>query len=107
MHFLAYCQRKPECGQSQGKSSAGRTDVDPLKIKERYYKSLDNIKVLMELCDILHVYDNTNSKPVRIIRKHKEEVTVFPNEDWDEKALIHILYRGRAQRRKSVWHLSL
>ena len=69
----------------------GGHDVEPQKIRDRYIKSLANIKILMRLCDILHVYDNTNSKPVRIIRKHKEEVTVFPNDDWDESSLLALI----------------
>ena len=69
----------------------GGHDVDPQKIRERYRKSIANIKVLIEICDILHVYDNTNEKPVRIIRKHKDELTVFPNEDWSEDALLSLI----------------
>ena len=69
----------------------GGHDVDAQKIKERYKKSLLNIKVLMRICDILHVYDNTNEKPVRIVRKHKDQVTVFPNNDWSEKELLELI----------------
>ena len=46
------------------------------KVVSRYYKSLGNVEELLRLCDILHVYDNTE-EPVRIIRKHKEELTTF------------------------------
>lgn len=44
----------------------------------------------MEICDILHVYDNTY-KPVRIIRKHKNEISVFPNELWDEERILKLI----------------
>ena len=70
--------------------AAGGHDVDRRKIEERYYKSLDNIKRLMELCDILHVYDNT-VEPVRIIRKHKEDISIFPNELWPEERIIELI----------------
>lgn len=59
-------------------------------IIKRYYKSLANIKQLMELCDILHVYDNT-IEPVRIVRKHKGDISVFPNEFWTEEDLIALI----------------
>lgn len=59
-------------------------------IIKRYYKSLANIKQLMELCDILHVYDNT-IEPVRIVRKHKDDISVFPNEFWTEEDLIALI----------------
>ncbi len=42
-----------------------------IKVIERYYKSINNIKELLNICDIVHVYDNTKT-PERIIRKHKE-----------------------------------
>lgn len=44
----------------------------------------------MELCDILHVYDNT-VEPVRIIRKHKEDVSIFPNNLWTERMILELL----------------
>jgi len=44
----------------------------------------------METCDILHVYDNTE-EPVRIIRKHKEDISVFPNKYWTEEQLIEMI----------------
>ena len=69
---------------------AGGHDVDYNKIIERYYKSLGNIKRLMVLCDILHVYDNTE-EPVRIIRKHKEDISIFPNELWSEEKLLELI----------------
>lgn len=70
--------------------ASGGHDVDEKKIVERYYKSIDNIKVLFELCDILHVYDNTFS-PYRIIRKHKDEVTLYENEFWKEDEIKKLI----------------
>lgn len=68
----------------------GGHDVDESKIRSRYEKSLANIKKLMEMCDILHVYDNT-VEPVRIIRKHKDDISIFPNELWDEERLLELI----------------
>lgn len=41
-----------------------------------------DINQLLEPCDILHVYDNSGDKPMSIIRKHKEQLSVFPNNLW-------------------------
>ena len=79
----------------EARVASGGHDVDHKKIVERYYKSLDNIKRLMEICDILHVYDNT-IEPVRIIRKHKEEVSIFPNELWVEEKIVKLF--GKAEK---------
>lgn len=69
----------------------GGHDVDKKKIVERYHKSLANIKELMKICDVLHVYDNT-IQPIRIIRKHKEELSIFPNENWTEEKIIELIW---------------
>jgi len=44
----------------------------------------------MEIWDILHVYDNT-IEPVRIIRKHKEDISIFPNGFWTEEKIIKLI----------------
>ena len=68
--------------------------VDPQinsgKVIERYYKSINNIKELLDICDIMHVYDNTKS-PERIIRKHKEELSIYPNEYWSEQDILGLM----------------
>lgn len=68
----------------------GGHNVDEEKIRTRYERSLDNIKRLMEICDILHVYDNTE-EPVRIIRKHKDDISIFPNDLWSEERILSLL----------------
>ena len=60
--------------------ASGGHDVDREKI----------VKRLMELCDILHVYDNT-IKPVRIVRKHKEDISIFPNTLWSEEKIMELI----------------
>lgn len=48
---------------------------------------------LIEIYDICHVYDNTDEQPVRIVRKHKESLRVFPNEYWTEEELNELIKR--------------
>ena len=74
----------------EARVASGGHGVDREKIIKRYYKSLDNIKRLMVLCDILHVYDNT-VEPVRIIRKHKDDISIFPNELWSEEDIRKLI----------------
>lgn len=75
----------------------GGHDVERETVRKRFYKSLANIKELLSLCDILHVYDNTNDNTndkviaPRIIRKHKESITIFPNENWSEKEILSLI----------------
>lgn len=67
----------------------GGHNVNEEKIRSRYEKSICNIKKLMEICDILHVYDNTE-EPVRIIRKHKDDIAIFPNSLWGEERILKL-----------------
>lgn len=70
--------------------ATGGHDVPEERIRSRYAKSLANIRRLMEICDIMHVYDNTE-EPVRIIRKHKDDVSIFPNDLWPEEEIIKLM----------------
>lgn len=38
----------------------------------------------------MHVYDNTE-EPVRIIRKHKDDISIYPNELWTEDDILKLL----------------
>ena len=70
--------------------AAGGHDVEKSKVIDRYYKSINNIKKLLDICDIMHVYDNTDT-PQRIIRKHKEDLSIYPNEYWSEQDILNLL----------------
>lgn len=65
--------------------------VEKDKILSRYYKSLANIKKLLGICDIMHVYDNTFT-PTRIIRKHKDDISTFASEIWSEEQILKLMY---------------
>ncbi len=69
----------------------GGHNVEKDKIISRYQKSLANIKELLKICDILHVYDNTMEEPVRIIRKHKEDISIFSNDLWSEEKILSLM----------------
>ena len=69
----------------------GGHDVPKDKIITRYTKSLAHIKELLELCDILHVYDNTTDKPERIIRKHKDDISIFPIKIWSLQNILDLI----------------
>ena len=73
--------------------SLGGHDVPKDKIISRYKNSLGRIRELIDLCDILHVYDNSTEKPFRIIRKHKNDITIFPNKIWNFEKISNLLVR--------------
>lgn len=71
---------------------SGGHDVPTDKIISRYYESLALLPRLYDVCDILHVYDNSEyNVPYRLIRKHKQSTTFYPNEYWSEQKLRHLI----------------
>lgn len=62
----------------------GGHDVPKEKILQRYDRALKLIPQLVEVCDILHIYDNT-SEPFRIFKKRKNVYYRWENKFWSEK----------------------
>ena len=61
---------------------SGGHDVPEEKIITRYDKSLELISELIKVCDICHIYDNSDSNPFRIFKKRKEEMFFDECADW-------------------------
>ena len=61
----------------------GGHDVPRDKIFSRYEKALALVPELVKICDVMHIYDNTNM-PKRIFKKRKEEYFFWENEFWDK-----------------------
>ena len=72
-------------------ATTGMNNMEAAVLVDRMrYESINNIKELLDICDIMHVYDNTKS-PERIIRKHKEELSIYPNEYWSEQDILGLM----------------
>ena len=82
-------QHKINITRIESRVASGGHSVESSKVIERFYKSINNIKELLEICDIMHVYDNTET-PKRIIRKHKDDISIYPNEYWGEKDILEL-----------------
>lgn len=68
------------------RSASGGHDVPKEKIVSRYDKALLLIPQLIEICDIVHMYDNTAS-PFRIFKKRKDKYFYWENRFWDKESL--------------------
>ena len=64
------------------RQAIGGHGVPEDKIRSRYFKALALIPQLVEVCDILHVYDNTK-EPFRIFKKRKDICFHWENKYWD------------------------
>lgn len=63
------------------RQAIGGHGVPEDKIRSRYSKALALIPQLVEVCDILHVYDNTK-EPFRIFKKRKDVYFHWENKYW-------------------------
>ena len=89
--FVLTADPKINVERVNARVASGGHEVPEDKILSRYYGSISNIKKLIELCDILHVYDNSLDKPVRIIRKHKSEFSIYPNKLWSQTKILNLI----------------
>ena len=63
------------------REAMGGHGVPEEKVKSRYKKALRLIPELVDVCDILHIYDNTNI-PFRIFKKRKDVYYHWENKYW-------------------------
>ncbi len=69
---------------------SGGHGVPEDKIRSRYEKALKLLPQLIEICDILHIYDNTII-PFRIFKKRKNETFIWENDFWDKTKIIELI----------------
>ncbi len=71
------------------REALGGHGVPEDKIRSRYVKALALIPQLVEVCDILHVYDNTQ-EPFRIFKKRKDVCYYWENQYWKKDDIAHL-----------------
>lgn len=68
------------------RESHGGHGVPAEKIRNRYARCLKLIPELMDVCDVMHIYDNSK-EPFRIFKKRKTEFFYWENEFWDKSRI--------------------
>ena len=71
------------------REASGGHGVPDEKIRSRYEKALGLIPQLVDICDILHIYDNT-AEPFRIFKKRKEAYYCWENSFWNSDAIARL-----------------
>ena len=69
------------------RAASGGHDVPVDKIVGRYYRALGLIPRLIEVCDICHIYDNTEI-PFRIFKKRKTQYFSWENRYWNKERIF-------------------
>ena len=68
------------------RQALGGHGVPEDKVRSRYDKALKLIPQLVAVCDILHIYDNTE-EPFRIFKKRKDVYYRWPNMFWSNEQI--------------------
>lgn len=72
--------------------ATGLHDVPAETVTKRYHRALANVPEYLALCDICHIYDNTDDEPFRICRKHKNDINLYPNDNWSKEAITNLVF---------------
>ncbi len=75
----------------QSRRSYGGHDVPVDKIIARYYKALVLLPRLCHVCDRISIYDNSETKPLRIFKKRDKSVSLFKNHLWSEEEIFLLI----------------
>lgn len=71
------------------REAMGGHGVPEQKVRSRYEKALRLIPRLVNVCDVLHIYDNTQ-EPFRIFKKRKDVFFFWQNEFWGMNDIEHL-----------------
>ena len=64
--------------------ASGGHNVPEEKIRSRYLRALALIPELSKVCDVMHIYDNTDM-PFRIFKKRKDQYFYWENSFWKKQ----------------------
>lgn len=79
----------------------GGHDVPEEKIISRYDRALTLVGDVVSVCDICHIYDNSEDRPYRIYKKRKEESFYDECDDWTQED-IFLLTRDKTSKKKNL-----
>lgn len=66
----------------------GGHDVPEDKIISRFDKALALVHEVVSVCDICHIYDNSEDRPYRIYKKRKEQSFYDECDDWAKEDIL-------------------
>ena len=75
----------------------GGYDVPEDKIRSRYAKALYFIPTFIDVCDVMHIYDNTKTSE-RIFKKRKDQFFYWENLFWKKEKIEKLWSVGKLQK---------
>ena len=73
----------------RARETMGGHSVPEDKVRTRYDRALKLIPRLVQVCDVLHIYDNT-TEPYRIFKKRKDVYFYWENDFWDRSRIENL-----------------
>lgn len=90
--YVLTCNENINVARVRARYAAGGHDVPEDKIRARYHRALALIPRLLNVCDKVLIYDNSD-KPSPIFRKEHGLIETYPNDFWSEADLLQLLGR--------------
>lgn len=88
--YVLTCDENINVARVKARHISGGHNVPENKVRERYRRALTLLPQLIEMCDTLLVYDNTND-PELIFSKQNEQTKISPNDYWSESEIKKLL----------------
>lgn len=88
--YVLTCDENINVTRVRARCATGGHDVPEDKIRARYHRALAFLPRLIDVCDKILVYDNTDT-PSLIFNKENAYTEIFPNSHWPESALPRLL----------------
>ena len=88
--YVLTCDENINVARVKSRKAAGGHDVPENKIRKRYQRALALLPLLIDVCDKILVYDNSDT-PTLIFSKLNAYSQTFPNKHWDDSALKNLL----------------
>lgn len=87
--YILTSSPKININRVKARKAAGGHDVPEDKIISRYCKALKLLPTLLEVCDICHIYDNSD-QPFRIFKKRKDTYFYWENIFWNKEQISNL-----------------
>lgn len=88
--YVLTCNENINVARIRARHMAGGHDVPENKVRTRYHRALALLPRLIDICDKILVYDNTDA-PSLIFSKKNAYTEIFPNSHWPESELRKLL----------------
>ena len=88
--YVITCDENINVARVRARHSAGGHDVPEEKIRARYHRSLALLPRLIDICDKILVYDNSET-PTLVFSKANAYTEIFPSDCWPKDRLLKLI----------------